>query len=109
MGLSAIAAMAVRWLLRAFGVYRKHKADINLAVSLIKKTGFATKQLERFMQFQARVEKRWGARTNAWGKIERAAKAKKAVVLDAADTKYLAEMKRIFDRTIKKPIQKLTS
>ena len=108
MGLSAIAAKAVRWLLKAFGAYRKHKADINLAIGLIKKTGFATKQLERFMELQAKVEKRWGARTNAFAKIERAAKAKKAVVLDAADTRYLFEFKRIFDKTIRRPIQKLT-
>ena len=75
MVLKAIAVKAVKWLVRAFTWYRRRDGDIKMVVGILKTLGVASKQLERFTALQEKVERKFGARTDAWRKIERAAKA----------------------------------
>ncbi len=108
MGLKTIAVKAVKWLVRAFNWYRGRNTEVKYVLGVMKRLGFATKQIEKFTRLLEKVERTSGARTDAWGKIQRGAKQNRAAALDAADTKYLYQFKRAFDKAIKKPFQKST-
>jgi hypothetical protein len=104
--LSVAASAAVRWLTRAWRVYRTYQTEINMGMAAIKNMGFATKMVTKFFELQAKVERTVGAKTDAWRKIHNGARDKRSVTLSIEDVRYLNKFKGVFDKTIKRVVKK---
>ena len=95
MGVGKYAKQAIQWLIGA----AKTIFDRNTEVS---------KMLNRFLLGIAKVEQHQGAHTSFWSKTEEAAKAGTVPEYTAEEIAYINQFKRVFDKNLKKPLQRLT-
>ena len=106
MSASALVATAISWLARSFRFWRSNKTEFGAALATLRAAGLAPKVLESLAKGLQKVEETVGAHTSAWPKIARAKKQKEGLTLSAAEVKYLAAFKSVFDRTVKRRFKK---
>ncbi len=98
----ALAAKAIRWLVRSFKFWRSNKTEFSAALAVLKAAGLAPKILEDMSSDLRKVEETLGAHTSVWSKTDKAKKQKSGLTLTVAEVKYLYAFKRVFDKRFKK-------
>ncbi len=108
MGVGKYAKQAIQWLIGAAKTIFDRNTEVSNFVASAKALGFESKMLNRFLLGIAKVEQHQGAHTSFWSKTEEAAKAGTVPEYTAEEIAYINQFKRVFDKNLKKPLQRLT-
>lgn len=103
MNVGALALKALEWIGRVVGLVKSPIGKEFTRTILGKVLG---DRAPRYMAALARLEQTVGAHTSAWPKIEAAAENNTELVLTAEEADYLNRFKRVWDRNIKRPMDR---
>jgi hypothetical protein len=107
MGLGRLAAVALKWIGTALGVFR-HPIGRRFATAIVGEV--FGKKMQRYVGWLDWLERHAGAQTEVWRKVAEAKKSGDVLLLEPAEVTYLYIFKfKGWDRFVKKPLQKLAA